>query len=279
LPIPLKTRLIETRLIRPAAQLAGALRALALPAATLLLCACTEWAHDRPAEELSYGPFHELLIYLPQPPAQHLALLLSGDGGWGAPLPEIAARLRAEGTLVAGVDVRDLFTRYEHDDQDCASPGKDLGQLAHYLQQRYALPSATPVLIGHSAGATLAYIALAQSAPGTFAGALTLSFCADFDLVKPLCAAPAPGFIRRSAGIRLLPAASALPARWFALHGLDDSECPAQEAQDFAGRIPGAHFIGLPGITHSYHHMGRWWPAFDGAWRQLIAAAPARAAP
>ncbi|HYX74256.1 MAG TPA: AcvB/VirJ family lysyl-phosphatidylglycerol hydrolase [Steroidobacteraceae bacterium] len=252
---------------------------MAIPLATALLCACTQLEHDRPAEQLSYGAFHELRIYLPHPPAQHLALLLSGDGGWGAPLHEIAARLSSEGTLVAGIDVRDLFARYEHDAQHCASPAEDLQQLAHYLQQRYALPSARPVLIGHSAGATLAYIALAQSAPGTFAGALTLSFCADLDLVKPLCATPAPGSVRRSQGIRLLPAASALPGPWFALHGLDDSECPAPEAQNFAATIPGTHFIGLPGITHRYHHIGRWWPMFDGAWRQLIAAAPGRAAP
>ncbi|HEY6824578.1 MAG TPA: AcvB/VirJ family lysyl-phosphatidylglycerol hydrolase, partial [Steroidobacteraceae bacterium] len=223
-------------------------------------------------------PFHELRIYRPQTPAQQLALLLSGDGGWGAPVAEIATRLSAEGTLVAGIDVRDLFARYEREAQGCASPGEDLEQLAHYLQQRYALPAAAPVLIGHSAGATLAYLALARSAPGTFAGALTLSFCADLDLLKPLCAAPPPGSLRRSDGIRLLPTAAALPAPWFALHGLDDVECPAQEAREFAAAIPEAHFIALPGITHSYHHMGRWWPVFDGAWRQLVAA-PGAGAP
>jgi acetyl esterase/lipase len=46
------------------------------------------------------------------------------------------------------------------------------------------------VLIGHSAGATLAYVALAQARPRTFAGALTLSFCTELDLTRPLCAAP-----------------------------------------------------------------------------------------
>ena len=243
------------------------------------LCACTE-THPIPASEtFSYGHFHELRIFRPQSRAQHLVLLLSGDGGWGAPLPEIAARLSAAGALVAGIDVRDLLERYEHDAHGCASPGEDLEQLARYLQQRYALPGAAPVLIGHSAGATLAYLALARSAPGTFTGALTLSFCADLDLVKPLCSAPPSGFLRRSDGIRLLPAAAALPAPWFALHGLDDSECPAHEAREFAGMIPGAHFIALPGITHRYHHMGRWWPVFDQAWRQLVAAAPGAAAP
>lgn len=251
---------------------------MAITIVTALLCACTALESDNPSERLAFAPFRELRIYRPPFAVEHFALLLSGDGGWGTPLDEIARRLRDEGTLVAGIDVHDLFARFEREASPCVSPGVQLAELAHYLQQRYALPSAPPVLIGHSAGATLAYIALAQSAPGTFAGALTLSFCADLDLVKPLCATPAPGSVRRSQGIRLLPAASALPAPWFALHGLDDSECPASEAQDFAGTIPETHFIGLPGITHRYHHIGRWWPMFDGAWRQLIAAAPGRAA-
>lgn len=244
----------------------------------LLLCvslfACSSLDTAGMSDSLSYGPFHEVRIYRPTAAPRHLALLLSGDGGWGAPLPEIARRLSGQGTLVGGIDVRDLFRRFEHDPHPCVSPGTDLADLAHYLRQRYALPDAAPVLIGHSAGATLAYVALAQSATSTFTGGLTLSFCADLDLVKPLCASPALRSQSRSAGVRLLPAASAPMAPWFALHGLDDTECPAAESREFAEALPGAHFIGLPGITHSYHHLSRWWPKFDAAWQQLIAPRP-----
>jgi len=56
-----------------------------------------------------------------------------------------------------------------------------------------------------------------------------------------------------------------------ALHGLDDTVCPAAEAREFVGGLPGVHFIGLPGVTHSYHHPNRWWPALEAAWRQLTA--------
>jgi type IV secretory pathway VirJ component len=232
-----------------------------------------------PSDRLTHRPFNELRIYRPHPPVQHLALLLSGDGGWGGPLPEIARRLSDEGTLVAGIDVRDLFSSYARDPQSCVSPGADLADLAHYLEQRYALPDAPPVLIGHSAGATLAYVALAQSPTGTFAGALTLSFCADLDLSKPLCSAPGLRSLPRTSGVRLLPSPSALPAPWSALHGLDDTVCPAAEAREFVGALPGARFIGLPGITHSYHHVNRWWPSFESAWRQLAAPGPGVSAP
>ena len=197
-----------------------------LPRALMLcvwLSACTPMS---PAERLSYGPFHTVRIYRAQPPVEHLALLLSGDGGWGSPLDAIASRLSAQGTLVAGIDVRDLFASFERDPQQCVSPGEDLADLTHHLQQRYALPLRAPVLIGHSAGATLAYVALTGAPRGTFAGALTLSFCTDLDLAKPLCATPGLRSVPRSTGVHLLPA-PALPAPWMALHGLEDTECPA----------------------------------------------------
>jgi type IV secretory pathway VirJ component len=179
---------------------------------------------------------------------------------------------------VAGIDVRDLLSRYERDPQPCVSPSTDLADLAHYLQQRYALPLRPPVLIGYSAGATLVYVALAAAPSGTFAGALTLSFCADLDLSMPLCATPGLRSVPRSAGVRLLPA-PALPAPWIALHGLDDTECPAAEARGFTSAVSGARFIGVPGITHRYHHVSRWWPAFEAAWRELSAPASAARAP
>ena len=244
-----------------------------------VLSACTSMDTAGISEWLSYGPFHGVRIYRPSLPAQHLVLLLSGDGGWGAPLPEIARRLSAQGTLVAGIDVRDLFAVFSRDRASCVSPATDLADLAHYLRQRYALPAGRAVLIGHSAGATLAWVALAESPAGTFAGALTLSFCADLDLVKPLCAAPGLRSLPRSSGVRLLPGASALPSPWIALHGLDDSVCPAAEAREFAMSIPGVQFIGLPGITHRYHHLQRWWPTFEAAWRQLAVPREGTSAP
>ena len=244
-------------------------------ACTLLLCQCASLEHAAAPQPLSHGPF-DLYVYRPQGPPQHLALLLSGDGGWSSGLGAIAQRLTATGTLVAGIDVRRLLMSYRLDPAQCLSPGADLAELTHYLQERYQLEHAAPVVIGHSAGATLAFVALAQSHAGTFAGALTLSFCDDLDLVKPLCSAPAVRYVARSGGVRLLPPPS-LPGHWIALHGLEDEVCPAAEARTFADAIPGARFVGLPGITHSYPHMSRWWPQFASAYGELAALAVKRA--
>lgn len=129
--------------------------------------------------------------------------------------------------------------------------------------------AAAPTLIGHSAGATLAFVALAQSAPGAFAGAITLSFCADLDLAKPLCPNPGAVPLPRSGGVRLQPPV-ALPAPWIALHGLDDEVCPPEDSRTFATAIPGAHFIALPGIDHGYRNIDRWWPQFEAAYQQIL---------
>jgi hypothetical protein len=123
----------------------------------LHLCSCTE-VDTGVGERLSYGPFHGVRFYS-QPGAQHLALLLSGDGGWGSPLV-------------------------------------------------------------------------------------------------------ARGCICRSADA-----------------GLDDTVCPSAEAREFVGGLHGAHFIGVPGITRSSHHLNRWWPDFESAWRQLAAPGPGVSAP
>jgi type IV secretory pathway VirJ component len=222
---------------------------------------------------ISYGQFSHLRVFRPQAPGRHLALLLSGDGGWGPELDGIAEKLTLQGALVAGVDVREWLVTLEQAAPSCVAPGASLAQLARYLQGEYAIPAAPPVLIGHSAGATLAYVALAEARPHTFAGALTLSFCADLDLRKPLCAAPALRQTPSRAGVRLFPA-GALPAPWVSLHGLNDRECPAAAARDFVEAIPGARFIAIPDNGHIYEASGYWWGPFIHAYQALAAPVP-----
>ena len=83
-----------------------------------------------------------------------------------------------------------------------------------------------PVLVGYSSGATVAYATLVQSPPGTFAGALSLGFCAEQDFSgASLC----PG-----AGLHYTPTRStnwccSRPPRsnrpWIALQGQKDEVC------------------------------------------------------
>ena len=135
-----------------------------------------------------------------------------------------------------------------------------------------------PILVGHSAGASLAYVALAQAPAGTFSGALTLSFCTELDLARPLCPAPPLKGTVVPNGIDLLPG-GALAAPWIAVHGRDDRVCPASAAAAFARGIPGAVFVPIPGVDHNYRDRARWWPAFIGGYRRLAGAPPDPASP
>jgi type IV secretory pathway VirJ component len=250
---------------------------LALALCALLLCQCASVGRGPTVEITSVGPFSSVHLYRPQGGARRLALVLSGDRGWSYHIAGVARGLATDGTLVAGVDVRAELAQLRSEPAACVSPGADLAALARELERRFGLTGG-PVIVGHSAGATLAYVALVQAAPGTFAGAITLSFCADLDLVKPLCAAAPVPSVPRSGGVHLVPPAR-LPAPWIALHGLDDGECPPSDSQDFAAAIPNVQFVPLPGVTHSYTHRERWWDRFIEAYRTLAVQPVSDAAP
>jgi type IV secretory pathway VirJ component len=243
-------------------------RTAGLIALTLSL---TFWAGPgRAAETLSHGRFKHVEIFRPQGEVKHFALLMSGDGGWGSRLATIATALASDGTLVAGVDTPELFADLEKDGGSCVSPDGDLENLSHYVQAYYKVPTYyTPILIGYSAGATLAYTSLAQAPAGIFGGALTLSFCVDLDLRKPLCQAQGLRYQKLKGGVRLLPPAQ-LHAPWVALHGTQDHVCPIGEARAFVAQTKGARLVELPNVTHMYRGTD-WLPQLKSAFESIVA--------
>jgi type IV secretory pathway VirJ component len=223
------------------------------------------------ADALSHGRFKHVEVFRPSGGVKHFALLMSGDGGWSSKLATIAESLAAEGTMVAGIDTAELFTSLEKDGGSCVAPDGDLENLSHYIQAYYKLPTYfTPILIGHSAGATLAYTTLAQAPPGIFAGAVTLSFCVDLDLRKPLCQTQGLRFkpLAHGAGAQLLPPAK-LNAPWIALHGTRDRVCPISRARAFIASTPGAKLVELPGVAHNYSGTKGWLEQFDAAYASI----------
>jgi type IV secretory pathway VirJ component len=222
------------------------------------------------AETLSHGRFKHVEIFRPQGEVKHFALFMSGDGGWSSRLGKIAGVLAADGTLVAGIDTAELFSSLEKDGGACVSPDGDLENLSHYVQAYYRVPTYyTPILIGHSAGATLAYTSLAQAPVGIFGGALTLSFCVDLDLRKPLCQTQGLRYKQLRRGARLLPPPQ-LHAPWVALHGTSDHVCPIAEAHAFVVKTPGARMVELPNVTHSYRGTD-WLPQLKAAFDSIVA--------
>jgi len=224
-------------------------------------------------EVLAHGRFKHVEIFRPRGEVKHFALLMSGDGGWSSRLARMAGALASDSTLVAGIDTAQLFADLEKDGGTCVLPDGDLENLSHYVQAYYKVPTYyTPILIGHSAGATLAYTSLAQAPRGIFGGAVTLSFCVDLDLHKPLCQVQGLRYSKIRSGFRLLPPPQ-LQAPWIALHGVKDRICPIDDARAFVAQTKDARLVELPKLGHSYLASDSvdWLPQFKTAFESIVA--------
>lgn len=223
-------------------------------------------------EHISHGRFEDVTLYRPAGEVKGFALFLSGDAGWDGEVAALARALAAEGALVAGIDTPQLFESLIEDGGDCVLPDGDLENLSHYLQGYAKLPTYyTPVLVGYSSGATLAYAMIAQAPANTFAGAISLGFCADLEVRKPLCRGENVHFRKRRNGkaLDLLPAAT-LGVPWVAIQGEKDRVCSARPARAFAEKVAGASYIQLPGATHDLTPAS-WVPPVVSSFRNLSA--------
>jgi type IV secretory pathway VirJ component len=212
---------------------------------------------------------------------RQFVLFISGDNGWEGAVDGMARRLTEQGAMVAGIDVTQLFESLQADGAACVFPDGDLENLSHYVQGYARLPTYhTPLLVGYSSGASLAYAMVAQAPAGTFLGALSLGFCVDMDLEKPLCRGEGVHFTRHAGrpGLDLLPSKN-FAGHWIALHGARDPVCPLPPAKRFAARVPGAQFVELAKVDHDYALPKLWLPQFLGAYQRLTANASVLPAP
>ena len=224
----------------------------------------------RAEETLSHGRFEAVTVYRPAGPVKSVVLFLSGDGGWNLGVVEMAQALAKDGALVAGVDVPQLLANLEKDNESCVSPDGDLENLSHFVQSYAALPTyREPVLVGYSSGATLAYAMLAQAPTNTFAGALSLGFCPDLLLHKPLCGGEGLRFARRKndGGIEVQPSAK-IGNPWIAMNGALDQVCDLATTRAFVSRTHGS-LVELPNVGHGYSVPKNWLPQFLTAFRTL----------
>ena len=231
------------------------------------------------AETLTYGRFGEISVYRSNGAPREVVVFFSGDGGWNLGVVSMAQQLTENGALVAGVDIRRYLEQLEKSADACASPAADAGLLSHYLQEKLGLEHyLQPTLVGYSSGATLVYAALVQAPQATFKGALSLGFCPDLDLKKPLCKGSGiESTPRRSAqgvlrGVDLLPAKT-LTGKWISLQGQLDQVCPFAATQDFIAKVPGAEMVLLPKVGHGYSVQMNWVPQFENAFARITLAA------
>jgi type IV secretory pathway VirJ component len=217
--------------------------------------------------------FGTITVYESADEPREVVLFVSGDGGWNLGVIGMARALADMGALVAGVDIRHYLAALDETHGDCTTPDVDFERLGHVLEAKYGVKQyREPILVGYSSGATLVYGTLAQAPVGTFAGAVSLGFCPDLEVKKPLCkgagieSEPLP----RHKGYNLL-AARHVQGRWIALQGEIDQVCPPRATQKFVAEVPGAEIVMLPKVGHGYSVERNWMPQYRGAFLRIAA--------
>jgi type IV secretory pathway VirJ component len=196
---------------------------------------------------LNHGRFKNVMVYTPSQAPTRFALLLSGDGGWGAAEDSLAKQLVDQGAMVTGIDTAQFKAALGTDAAHCVFPDGDLENLSHFVQAYFHNATYhSPWLIGVAEGASLAYAVLAQAPRDTFAGALTLGFCPTLHLDKALCKGSGLEFSRAAptSAVDLLPIKS-LSNPWVNIQTPQDLACPPATVLKFVSQVRGAAMASL----------------------------------
>jgi type IV secretory pathway VirJ component len=229
------------------------------------------------ATQLSAGRFGTVNIYAPAAAPRSVAIFLSGDGGWELGVVNMARALRDMGALVIGVDIRQYFASLHQAAQRPGAPcqmiAADFETLSHQLQKKIGLTEYhVPVLVGYSSGATVAYATLVQSPPGTFAGALSLGFCADQDFSgAALCPGAGLHYTQNNQHELVFAPATALKQPWIGFQGQKDEVCNPHATEEFAAQVAGGSLVKLPLVGHGFSVEKNWMPQFRDAYARLTA--------
>jgi type IV secretory pathway VirJ component len=226
-------------------------------------------------ETFAFSPFGTVRVYAPPGPPAQVVLFVSGDGGFNLGVVPMARRLQSEGALVVGIDIRTFLASLERSGA-CAYPAGSLEELSRAVQLRRRLPEYhAPILVGYSSGATLVYAALAQAPPETFRGAISLGFCPDIPLRRPLCRGR--GLVSRptakGTGVDL-DAFGAMGVPWAVLQGEIDQVCAPAETARFVAQIGSARLFSLPKVGHGFSVTPHWESQYVEAYRHIAAQAP-----
>lgn len=233
---------------------------------------------DTRQETFEFGRFGTVHMYIPRR-IKHVAIFADGDGGWNEGINDMAQLLANEDTLVAGIDSPTYIAALNDAKDHCVYIAADFENLAHAVEKRYQLKTyMVPVISGYSSGASLAYMALAQAPQGTFKGGLSLGFCKDTDLHRPVCrgrglstkpGAPLPDTKQPQLPSTVLLPMPQLSEAWTVLQGLTDQACPLPGISAFTQQIPGVNLVQLPKVGHGFGVGKNWHPQFQTAYREL----------
>jgi type IV secretory pathway VirJ component len=230
---------------------------------------CSCMAHE---EILHFGRFGNTTLYRQSDHPSHVVIFVSGDGGWNLGVVDMAKKLSTLNALVVGIDIVHYLKQLENSSEKCSYPASDFEALSKYVQKKLDFPRyIQPVLIGYSSGATLVYAVLAQAPANTFQGAVSLGFCPDLPLIKPLCRGSELEWEKgpKGKGYIFLPAKN-LQAPWVVFQGTIDQVCNTDVTQAYVKQVKGAGFVLLPKVGHGFSVSRNWMPQFTQAFKHLV---------
>ncbi len=244
-----------------------------LLAALLVMLANSAYCIDIKEEKVEFGPFGSVHLYRMGDKSKNLVLFISGDGGWNLGVIDMARELASTGALVAGIDINDYLKALGSIKEPCSYPAAHFEALSQFLQKKYGFAAyKLPVLVGYSSGATLVYAILAQSPANTFQGGISLGFCPDLPLPKPLCKGSGSltwKMAERQKNTYIFDAVRQLPAPWVALQGTTDQVCPPGSTKAYVEKVGNGRVVMLPKVGHGYSVPRNWLPQFKQVFKEL----------
>jgi len=230
-------------------------------------------------ESIQVPVFGKVTVYRPDPleGARGVILFVSGDGGWNKGVVDMGRRSAAR-AVVVGLSMPQWQKIVEKEPARCWYPAGELETIAQAVEKKLGLPRyLKPILVGYSSGATVVYGALAQAPSETFAGAVSLGFCPDLEVRRPLCSLAGwkPSYDAKKK-LSLLPEKPDLApragggARWLALQGDIDKVCDPPATDRFIASIPAAKVYDLPKVGHGFSVPRHWGSAYDDAVASLL---------
>ena len=226
-----------------------------------------------PGDSIIVPVFGKVYVFNRTTTPQNVVIMISGDGGWKFGVVGFSQTFSDMNSLVIGVDILQYFKNLKLRTEDCYSIATDFVQLATVIEKKYDFPDyQPPVIMGYSSGATLVYGILAQARPGTFIGGISIGFCPDLELPKPLCEINGLTVKEEVTGKRyILQPDDELGNPFIVLNGKLDKICNYPEAVDFISKTKNAELITLPKVGHGFAKWSDFMPQWKEAYSGLIA--------